>query len=104
MSCCWRPVAQQQGVRRADGSLRPEPSGTGVVPLTSYPDCQQPHAGQHRAKTIYLVGWKTEHEKLFRNDEAKAAVVYSNSADKKLMVDRIPASQICDQAIVDLYP
>ena len=45
MSCCWKPVSAQMNV--ISDSPLPRVGGDGVVPLASYPDCTQPHAGKH---------------------------------------------------------
>lgn len=102
MSCCWRPIAHQQTVR-SDGTKTPQPEGNGVVALQAYPGCNQPHAGDYRARNVYIVGWKTVHEKIFRDDRAIDAVTYRNGIDPNLALDGVQATVICDQAVLDLY-
>lgn len=101
-NCCWRPVAHQQPVR-TDGTRRPEPDNTGLITLASYPESTKKHSGEYRAKTVYLVGYDTEHERLFRHDDAKAAVAYKNGIDRNLPFDRFVAGNMPDDAIADLY-
>ncbi len=101
MSCCWRPVAHQQllasGMRRA-----PAPEGNGIVPLSSYPDARDAHTGELRYQTLYLVGWKTEHERLFLGTDAKRAIVYRNEIDKNLALDTVTGGQITSAAVDEL--
>lgn len=103
MSCCWRPSAQQQTVIRVDGTTTPKPNGHGVVELQAHPDCTRPHRGEYRARVVYIVAYGTEHEKLFRHDDAKAAVAYRASIGRKTHLDQFPGEQICHQAVMDLY-
>lgn len=101
MSCCWRPVAHRQIVNST--TRAPAPEGNGVIPLASYPEGGQPHSGEHRGETVYIVGWRTEHEALFPASDAKAAVAYRNSTDRELRLDMVPAHQLSNQVINDLY-
>lgn len=101
MSCCWKPVSAQMNV--ISDSPLPRVGGDGVVPLASYPDCTQPHAGKHRNQVIYIVGWKTEHERLFPHSEAKAAIIYRNSIDRTLQLAPVQGNQLCNRAVIDLY-
>lgn len=98
--CCWRPIAHQRPLsadRRA-----PSTSATGAIPLNDQPDNALPYTGEGRNETIYLVGWGTEHERLFPATDAKQAVAYRNDIDKKLRIDPVPASQLPTGAVVEL--
>lgn len=101
MSCCWRPVAHQQlvasGMRHA-----PAPEGNGIIPLATHPDAQDAHVGELRNQTLYLVGWKTEHERLFLASDAKKAIAYRNETDKTLALDTVSGGQITSAAIDEL--
>ncbi len=101
MSCCWRPVAHQQLI--ASGSRRaPAPEGNGIIPLSSYLNTSGAHTGELRNQTLYLVGWKTEHERLFLGTDAKKAIVYRNETDKTLALDTVTGGQITSTAIDEL--
>lgn len=102
MSCCWKPASKRQNTANF-GQRMPQPDGSGTIPLAAYPDCRQPHNGAHRDSTVYLVGWRTEHEKLFLDSDAKQAVIYRNGIDPTVQLTSVPASQICNQAILDLH-
>jgi hypothetical protein len=101
MSCCWKPVATQMHV--ISDSPLPRVDGSGTIALASYPDSRQPHNGKHRNQVVYIVGWRTEHERLFPHSEAKAAVLYRNSIDPTLQLAPVQANQLCEAAIMDLY-
>ena len=101
MSCCWKPISAQMNV--VSDSPLPQVNGSGTITLASYPDGGPPHAGKHRNQVVYIVGWKTEHERLFPHSEAKAAVIYRNSIDPKMQLAPVQGNQLCEQAVVDLY-
>lgn len=96
MSCCWRPVAHRQ---QTAGRRAPQPDGTGVIQLTSYPDGGLPYSGPSAGQALYLVGWRSEHERLFLGTDGKAAVAYRNSIDKTLPIDRVTAQQLPTGAV-----
>lgn len=81
---------------------------TGVIELGSLagctePECITPYNGDHRFDTAYLVGWNTEHEKLFRGDRtnARRAVAYAN-ANGRLRTDRILLTELPLRAVREL--
>lgn len=101
MPCCWRPVAHQQAV--ASGNRRaPSPDGRGIIPLNDY-DGETPYGGEQRNATAYVVGWQTEHERIFTASDVKAAVAYRNETDRKLNLDGVPAGQLPADAGVALF-
>lgn len=62
-----------------------------------------PHTGDHRDERVYVVGWGTEHEKMFKASDSKRAVSYRQLTDRNLRISQINADQICNRAILDLY-
>lgn len=99
MSCCWRPVAHQRPLS-ANGRA-PAPNSLGAIPLVGREDAA-PYGGESRGETIYLVGWRTEHERLFLGVHAKDAVVYRNKTDRNLRLDPVAAGQLPAPAIEEL--
>lgn len=100
--CCWRPIAQQQSTR-TDGSPTPYRNGDGVVELQAYPDCTAAYTGARRSETVYIVGWRTPHERLFAAGQGRAAVVYRNETDRKLAIDQVQAGNLCALAVEELW-
>jgi hypothetical protein len=81
----------------------PQVGANGIIPLLAYPDCTQPHSGVFRSERVYIVGWGTEHERLFRSTQAAQAITYRNGTDKNLRISRADCDKLCDQAVTDLY-
>lgn len=110
MPCCGKSTSRStyMGI---PGSPRFGP--TGVIELRSLegctePDCITPYQGEHRTDVAYLVGWNTEHEKLFRGRDSKVATGYANEhADPGsrhgLRIDRIMLTELPIRAIRLLY-
>lgn len=102
-SCCWTPNTQI-GPMSNPAPGDPTYGPTGVIALQAYPDCMEPYNYEHRADMAYLVGWTTEHEKVFRSDQSGAAIGYATSfGEPPLRIDRVLLTSLCAQAVWDLY-
>lgn len=103
MSCgCWKPNEdRRENWQRANS---PQPRENGVIPLAAYPDCLQPHGGDHREDTAYIVGYNTAYEKVFPRARRYEAVKYrKRAADTRLKMDSVPVKHLCEAVVEDLY-
>lgn len=81
----------------------------GVIELQAMADCADsdclaPYNGEHRNDLVYLVGWNTEHERLFR--DGKEAVAWKNhlgGGKATLSNHRVLASELPGRAVRELY-
>lgn len=94
MSCCWRPVAHRLPSGRRGVTL----DGNGLIPIGDHESIR--YSGP-TAETFYLVGWGTEHERLFPASAAKEAVVYRNSVDRTLAIDPVSSTQLPASAVAE---
>lgn len=79
------------------------PLVNGIYPLASYPDCSGAYNGQDANETlVYVVGYGTEHERLFRRTQRAEYVAYYNSfnGDSSIWYDY--ADRFCADAMRDL--
>ena len=77
----------------------------GMYQLATYPDCSAPYSGEDADTTlVYVLGFGTEHERLFKRTQKSEYVAYYNSFSKSggisLWYDF--ANRFCDQAMRDL--
>lgn len=78
----------------------PRPDDAGLVALAASPDCTKPYDGRFRQATVYLVGWGTEHEAMFRRAERKQAIAAARAA--KTSIDTAQARTLCHEDMVAL--
>jgi hypothetical protein len=73
---------------------------TGITLLATAPDCTTPYNGVFRQATVFIVGWNTKDEQLFkRGDRTKALEV---ARTNKLTFDQVPARSLCHESMVAL--
>jgi hypothetical protein len=77
------------------------PDDSGVISLQAYPDGTEPYSGPFRKTTIFVVGYGTEHEQLFRRADRNAAIAAAR--ENRLTFDQVPAGQICAEAAEALF-
>lgn len=81
----------------------------GVIDLTAYRDCEDidcrsPYTGEHSRDLVYLVGFGTEHERLFlKSTDAIAWANHLGGGDMQLRNDRIMTTELPTRAVIDLY-
>jgi len=88
--------------RRAAAELIPEPqtNDRGMYPFIGEPyDCEAYH-GAYRATTVFLVGYGTEHEKLFARTLKKDAEKYA--AKHNLSAAHINVSSLCHDRVIEM--
>lgn len=73
---------------------------TGTIMIQSAPDCIDPYQGPFRKVTVFVVGYGTEHETLFKKSERTAAIKKARSG--KLTFDQVVAGSLCDEVAVAL--
>lgn len=74
----------------------------GVYQLGTYPDCTTPYTGEYRTQEVYVIGFRTEHERIFRRSAKAAAVAYYNSFNPPIPLWHDAAGNFCSQAMLDL--
>jgi hypothetical protein len=78
---------------------QPDEDG-GIITLQGYEDCTDPYTGAWKQATVFVVGYGTDNETLFRRADRTAAIKMAR--DENLTLDQLPASSLCHQAMVDL--
>jgi hypothetical protein len=72
----------------------------GMTLLSTAPDCTTPYNGVFRQATVFVVGWNTPNETLFkRGDRTKALEL---AKKQKLTFDQVPARALCHESMVAL--
>lgn len=82
----------------SDGRLRVN----GVYQLATYPDCSDPYIGTERKEWVYVVGYRTEHERLFKRSDKGAMVTYFNSFKGEVEMFHDLSAEFCQQAMMEL--
>ena len=97
---CWQP----RGPRAVYGGSEPVVDRNGMMALRDYPDCTEPYNDlAHRSETVYVVAWGTEHERLFKAVNSHRAAAYASSFNPRYRIDPALTTQLCRQAVLDLY-
>jgi hypothetical protein len=78
----------------------PGPGDDGVVMLQAAPDCTTPYDGVFRQATVFVVGYATEHERLFKRGDRTEALQLAKA--NKLTFDQVTARSLCHEAVVEL--
>lgn len=79
----------------------PRPDETGTIMLQSAPECVEPYSGPFRKTTVFVVGYGTESEQLFKRADRTAAITAAR--DSKLTFDQVVAGQLCSDAVEALF-
>lgn len=85
-----------RGIARSN----PQPGTDGIYALREAPDCTEAYSGAFRAATVFIVGYGTEHETVYRRGERKTAIEHARA--KKLTIDQVPARSLCNQTMLTL--
>jgi hypothetical protein len=78
----------------------PGPGDEGVVSLRYAPDCTSPYDGIYRQATVFVVGYDTEHEQLFKRGDRTAALKMAR--DNRLSFDQVTARSLCHEVVLEL--
>jgi hypothetical protein len=89
-------AASARGIARSN----PRPDQEGIYQLREAPDCNQAYSGAFRAATVFIVGYGTEHETVYRRGERKTAIDHARQA--KLTIDQVPARALCHDTMLTL--
>lgn len=108
MPCCGKSTARSTFMGQV-GS--PRFGQTGVIELAmladcDHPDCITPYNGKHRLDLAYLVGWNTEHERLFKSNEGKKAAAWASHLGGGALLlrnDRVMLTELPKRAVEMLY-
>ena len=79
----------------------PRPDETGTIMLLSAPDCVEPYAGPFRKTTVFVVGYGTKVEQLFKRADRTAAIAAAR--DSNATLDQVVAGQLCSDAVEALF-
>lgn len=100
-------VCKNGGIRVQHASIQaaPQLNAYGLLPLRGFEDCATPYTGNHKAASVYVVGYGTEHERLFRRTDRNAALEYQSTAspDGKLNLFQAPVTQLCADAALAVF-
>lgn len=72
----------------------------GMTTLQSEPECTEPYDGVFRQATVFIVGYKTEDERLFKRGDRTQALAYAKK--NKLTFDQVPARSLCHETMLEL--
>lgn len=79
-----------------------EQTDDGIYLLGTYPDCTDPYVGDHIDQQVYVVGFRTEHERLYSRARKGEMVTYYNSFDPPIPLWHDYAARFCNAAMTDL--
>lgn len=69
------------------------PDETGTIMLQSAPECVEPYSGPFRKTTVFIVGYGTEYEQVFKRSDRTAAIAAAR--ETKSTFDQVLAGQLC---------
>jgi hypothetical protein len=78
----------------------PRPEDNGVYLLQEDLECRTPYSGAFRGATVFIVGYGTEFERVYRRAERKAAI--QDARENKRTIDQVPARALCHTIMVAL--
>ena len=78
----------------------PSADETGTIMLQSAPDCVEPYNGAFRKVTVFVVGYGTDQETLFKRADRTPAIKFAK--ENRLTFDQVIAGQLCDTAAIAL--
>ena len=79
----------------------PRPDETGTIMLQSEPECIDAYAGPFRKTTVFIVGYGTEHEQVFKRADRTAAIAAAR--ENKATLDQVIAGQLCSSTVEALF-
>lgn len=72
----------------------------GVLTTSGDPYCEEPYTGIYQQATVFVLGFGTEDEKLFRRGDRREAVAYAT--EKNVTFDQVQARSLCDSVAREL--
>ena len=78
----------------------PGPGDDGVVMLQSDPECSTPYDGIYRQATVFVVGYGTKRERLFKRGDRTAALKLAK--ENRLTFDQVVARSLCHETAIEL--
>lgn len=85
-----------RGISRSN----PRPGPNGLYELRADPECSQPYQGMFRGATVFVVGYGTENETVYKRGERTQAI--NHAKEQNLTLDQMPASALCERLMVEL--
>lgn len=79
----------------------PRPDETGTIMLQSVPECTEAYDGAFRKSTVFIVGYGTEHERVFKRADRNAAIAAAR--ENKATLDQVIAGQLCAETVESLF-
>jgi hypothetical protein len=79
----------------------PRPDETGTIMLQAAPECTEPYDGAFRKSTVFIVGYGTEHEQMFKRADRTLAISAARATNTTL--DQVVAGQLCTDAVEALF-
>lgn len=79
----------------------PSTNNYSLYETSTLPNCDTAYYGTYVNSSIYVVGLKTEGEKIFKRTDVTQAVAYAK--ESKLMIAHLPTRQFCHDAMVQFF-
>ena len=79
----------------------PRPDETGTIMLQAMPECTEPYSGAFRKSTVFVVGYGTKNEQVFKRADRNAAIAAARAS--KATLDQVIAGQLCSDAVEALF-
>jgi len=100
MGCACKDKKALTPDSRALTRAYPGVDKTGVTLLATAPGCTDPYDGVFRQATVFIVGWNTENEQLFKRGDRTQALKLART--EKLTFDQVPARSLCHETMMEL--
>ena len=71
-----------------------------IVVLQADPYCDTPYTGAFKQATVFVIGYTTPEERIFKRKDRTAALMYARAG--KLTFDSVVAGACCHHLMVDL--
>lgn len=98
MACgCGKPV-QREMIRAAVSRA----GASGAYPLFNYPECTTLHTGKYAGDSVFVVARGRHEERMFTRKQLQAASDYSKGVTNAV-IEAIPTSGLCDEAVLALF-
>lgn len=100
MACACKDKEALTPDSRALARSYPNTNDYDIVTLQAEPECVQPYDGPFRQATVFIVGYTTDAETMYRRGDRKKALAHARK--DKLTFDQVPARAICHDLAVEL--
>jgi hypothetical protein len=100
MPCACKDKSRLTPDSRNLSRAYPGPGDDGVVMLRAAPECSTPYDGVYRQATVFIVGYDTEHEQVFKRGDRTEALRLAK--ENRLTFDQVVARSLCHEVALQL--